>query len=109
LGASIAIFDMLSDPAGACPGTPNLLQWGAGGFSINFQFQDSGNPASGHTLVLSRDLPGPGPAAVGSGSWSITRNDAPQTPEPSSFILVLAGGALLLLKRIVPGHPEVNG
>jgi hypothetical protein len=39
LGASITIFNMMSDPAGACPGTPNMLQWGAGGFSINFQFR----------------------------------------------------------------------
>jgi hypothetical protein len=109
-GASIAIFDMMSDPAGACPGTPNVLQWGADDITLapRFSFSDEGNPASGHNMNLSLRLALPSPGAGAGGSWSITRNDA-QTPEPSSFILVLAGGALLALKRIVPGHPEVNG
>ena len=34
--------------------------------------------------------------------WSITRNDAPPVPEPSSFILALAVGALLVLNRMRP-------
>jgi hypothetical protein len=103
LGASIAVFDMMSDPAGVCTGTPNSLGWEVNElFGTRFAFNDGGNPVLGHNMNLALVLAGPSGPTRSYGSGSVTRNDAPPTPEPSSFILALAVGALLVLNRRRP-------
>jgi hypothetical protein len=71
----------------------------------NFQFEQNETPDGDDDVTIASQAGGSSNSANASGTFIVIA----QTPESSSFILVLAGGALLLLKRIVPGHPEVNG
>jgi len=96
---SATIFLFLSG-TNECPGS-NSFNWsgGHGSFNTAFHIDDDGTAGTGIQLIDTNAFAGTGGAG---GTYSITRNDAPPVPEPSSFILALAGVALLVQERMRP-------
>ena len=82
-----------------CPGTPPVSWNGNATPSLaGFGFLTAG---SGNEYQLAVGVPNPSDVAGNAGgSFGITINDQPPTPEPSSFILALTGGAFLARKRM---------
>lgn len=94
---SSTIFQVLQGTA-ECPGS-NTFGWFGGHGSLNSEFAFGDTGASSDFIQVIGLNPATGTGGA-SGTFSITAINGAPTPEPSSFILALVGGAFLVRKRM---------
>ncbi len=105
------VFNFLSTGS-ACAthiaGDPQWVVAASAPIELVFEFLDL-SADSQNGLRIAGDIQGLPFAdrATGRGSWTITAVSTSATPEPASLMLVLAGGALLLLRK--QRYRDLNG